>query len=396
MKKANLFFTLLMIIVLFSNCQKEENTKPTCAILTPSDSATFFIGDTIKITSEAADEDGTIKEMKLTVNGEGKTFTSNNTLDYNLLTDNYSSGNYTIAIIAIDNENAETTTQISVELIEKTEVPSLTITSIDSITNSSVKVNCQILNNGNSTLTESGVCWNTEAAPTIDGHHNISAGISDFYKINIQDLETNTTYYLRAYAKNNVGIAYSELVSFTTLEDFETVQTGQMTDTRDNKVYSTVRIANIWWLAQNLDFYTESSVYYQNDSLTYSHLGRLYSYEDALYSCPTGWHLASDDEWISLERAMGLAEGELSQEGWRGTGIATKLKVGGESKFEATVGGYAHDGNFADLGLGYWWTSSKKESDKMWFRSISDYLDTVERNAYPDDYKFSARCVKDE
>lgn len=177
----------------------------------------------------------------------------------------------------------------------------------------------------------------------------------------------------------------------------ETLENGTISDTRDNQVYKVIEINNTWWMAENLNFNTENSVYYNGDSLNYHEYGKLYSYVEVLNACPDGWHLATDEEWKNLERAMGMNEDEIYSADWpRGEGIAQKLKVGGESKFEAKLGGCAFEDVFADLGLGYWWTATKKDDELIWFRSMSASSDGIERNAYPDTYKFSVRCVKDE
>lgn len=208
---------------------------------------------------------------------------------------------------------------------------------------------------------------------------------------------TNDTigeYVISIFATDNENLNVSSQITIT-LKDSALIRTSTMSDDRDGKIYNTVRIADVWWLAENLMYNSENSVFYQNDSNAYHIYGKLYSYEEALNTCPSGWALATDQDWKSLEKAMGMSDKDVISEGWRGSTIATKLKVNGKSKFEAKLGGYYSNGNFADIGLGYWWTSSKDNDTNIWFRSMSDYYDTVERNSYPDSYKFSIRCVKE-
>jgi hypothetical protein len=62
-----------------------------------------------------------------------------------------------------------------------------------------------------------GVCWSTITNPTISlpTKTNNGAG-SGFFTSNLTSLTANTTYYVRAYAKNNSGTRYGNQVSFTT------------------------------------------------------------------------------------------------------------------------------------------------------------------------------------
>ena len=79
---------------------------------------------------------------------------------------------------------------------------------------------------GNGTITDlgtpnptaHGVCWNTSGAPTTADshtHEGALAAIGPFSSI-MTGLSPNTTYYVRAYAKNTAGTAYENEVSFTT------------------------------------------------------------------------------------------------------------------------------------------------------------------------------------
>ena len=66
-----------------------------------------------------------------------------------------------------------------------------------------------------------GVCWGTEPNPDIDGSHTTEeTGIGSFSST-LDGLNPNTTYYVRAYAVSDYGLAYGNEVSFTT-EAFHT------------------------------------------------------------------------------------------------------------------------------------------------------------------------------
>lgn len=90
-----------------------------------------------------------------------------------------------------------------------------------------------ISHNGGGTISDKGICWSDTPNPTLD-NKVISAGTgqSTFSK-SISILRPNTTYYVRAYAKNEIGTSYGDEMSFTTpdayYDGFETGFSGTYT-----------------------------------------------------------------------------------------------------------------------------------------------------------------------
>ena len=77
-----------------------------------------------------------------------------------------------------------------------------------------------VISDGGGWVTEKGICWSTNHNPTINGNHYgfSGGGVGDTYSVFLTGLTTNTTYFVRAYAINSAGTAYSsEEVFFTTL-----------------------------------------------------------------------------------------------------------------------------------------------------------------------------------
>ena len=93
--------------------------------------------------------------------------------------------------------------------------PTVTTNDVSSVTSNSAVCGGNVTSAGNGTVTERGVCWSISENPTInDSHTNDGTGTGS-YTSNITNLTENTTYYVRAYATNEVGTAYGEQKIFT-------------------------------------------------------------------------------------------------------------------------------------------------------------------------------------
>lgn len=68
-------------------------------------------------------------------------------------------------------------------------------------------------------IIEKGACYSTTPTPTIDDYTEVCtiSGIGK-YSLLVKNLSPETTYYIRAYAKNKKGVGYGEITSFTTLK----------------------------------------------------------------------------------------------------------------------------------------------------------------------------------
>lgn len=113
-------------------------------------------------------------------------------------------------------------------------VPSVTI----SVTNSgqtTATIVVNVISDGGVTVTERGVCWSTAHNPTTSGNHVSHGNGTGEFTVNITGLTPNTTYYLRAYAINSVGTAYSnEIVLTTTSISVPNVTTSNVTNISSN------------------------------------------------------------------------------------------------------------------------------------------------------------------
>ncbi len=49
--------------------------------------------------------------------------------------------------------------------------------------------------------------------------------------------------------------------------------------------------------------------------------------------CPDGWHLPTDEEFKTMEMALGMSQSEADNTGWRGTDEGSKLKEANSLEF---------------------------------------------------------------
>lgn len=73
-----------------------------------------------------------------------------------------------------------------------------------------------IVSDGGNYVTARGVCWSTNELPTIADKKTIDGKGSGSFQSMALGLSSLTTYYLRAYATNDLGTGYGNQVSFTT------------------------------------------------------------------------------------------------------------------------------------------------------------------------------------
>ena len=153
----------------------------------------------------------TIEDNK-TTNGNGVgTFTSN-------MTDLELGTTYYVRAYATNEVGTAYGEEVSFTTMEKLLPTVATATEVTNITVSSATCGGEVTFNGNVEVTSRGICWSTSQNPTIEDNKTSNGNGVGTFTSNMTDLEHNTTYYVRAYAANEVGTAYGEEVSFTTME----------------------------------------------------------------------------------------------------------------------------------------------------------------------------------
>lgn len=66
------------------------------------------------------------------------------------------------------------------------------------------------------TISERGICWNTSSDPTISNSHTSDGTGTGSFTSSLTGLTDGASYYVRAYATNQVGTAYGQNESFNT------------------------------------------------------------------------------------------------------------------------------------------------------------------------------------
>jgi uncharacterized protein (TIGR02145 family) len=166
------------------------------------------------------------------------------------------------------------------------------------------------------------------------------------------------------------------------------------TDSRDGKVYKTVKIGSQTWLAENLNYEAKGSLCYDNKKENCDKYGRLYDWNTAKAACPSGWHLPTQQEWNVLTAFIG---GENTE------GKKLKAKSGWHKKgpdeygFAAlTGGGCLSDGDFRTAGdNGNWWSATERDASQAYHRYM-DYEYEGASWGYNDKTRlYSIRCIRD-
>lgn len=324
-------------------------------------------------------------------------------------------------------------------------LPIVTTSEVSFITCTTAKAGGLITLQEGAKFTESGICWGTETNPTLDNNKIANYGSSNSYTLSIFGLTTGTTYFVRAYAKNNSSITYGNEVSFST------PSFGSMSDI-DGNVYKTIKIGNQIWMAENLKVtrYQNGDLiptvtdaanwkklttggkcsFNNNDSYinTYGYLYNWFTINDVRKIAPVGWHIPSDNEWSTLIKYLiangynadactdcnNAAKSLAATTGWTiynhtyYNAIGNDLSKNNKSGFSALPGGRRTTINgddkydlpvFLSLGnSGYWWSSTEysKLYPNLAISKRLDYnVDIMGQNYSEKQFGLSIRCIKD-
>ena len=410
----SIVITALLLAFIFG-CSKEEeksNKLPGCKIVAPANGQEIFKGDTVVISVNAIDSDGTIIGVRFFIDGVGKGSADIFPYNYAWATSSESIGNHTIKALSIDNSGGTNSDEITVEISLGGDFPVADFT----------------------------------ASPG-SGLQPLIVSFTDQSTNNPQSWEWNfgdggsSTEHSPSYTYNDIGI-YTVSLTVTNVyasdteikENYIIVSSGGGTGEPcpgtptfnwQGRTYNTVLIGSQCWMKENLNYQTGNSWCYGDNAANCNTYGRLYDWETIMNGeassnsvpsgvqgiCPDGWHIPGDQEWKILEGIVdsqyGMGHNIWDNTGWRGFDAGKRLKTvsGWESgigtnsfMFSALPGGVrSSEGTFSGKGFdGVWWSATEYDSTKVWLRSLYYDSDGVNRYNYPNKPSaYSLRCVRD-
>ncbi|WP_421802258.1 hypothetical protein [Flagellimonas sp.] len=107
-------------------------------------------------------------------------------------------------------------------------VPVVSTVQITEITNKTATGGGTNINDGGSNITQKGICWSKVSSPDLDDNFTEEGGSTEDFTSFLDELDGNTTYFVRAYAINEIGVGYGEELSFTTDENPVVVYEGDV------------------------------------------------------------------------------------------------------------------------------------------------------------------------
>lgn len=215
------------------------------------------------------------------------------------------------------------------------------------------------------------------------------------------------------------GVSSSSTLSSSFVGD----TSGTFIDERDNQTYRYVKIGDQVWMAENLNYETDSNSYcYEDDPDNCNVYGRLYNklvaldgsfHSSAIPSgiqglCPSGWHLPSDAEWDVLASYVAnetQRTGKSEKGNWNEIGNLLKANSSlwnpntgtDDYGFSGLPGGKRDKyGDYGNLGYyGYWWSTTDEENSiwhLLW--RLDSSWDTFYHTSLDLHSALSVRCLR--
>ena len=186
------------------------------------------------------------------------------------------------------------------------------------------------------------------------------------------------------------------------------IKYDSIVDSRDGKVYKTVKIGDQVWMAQNLSYKMNGRFCYKN-SVRYCNIyGGLYLWSAVVGDseskcesresckiqgiCPDGWHMPDTTEWSKLYSTMGKSGYAMQAKGFENWPLATD-----DYGFSALPAGNWFNDGFYNMGFtGDFWLTTRKDGGEPYYWDL-DY--DADRSGFKtlisSQMRLSIRCIKD-
>lgn len=325
-------------------------------------------------------------------------------------------------------------------------LPVVNVEMVEDITSTSAICRSQVLAKGGTVVTASGICWGTTPNPTISDNFSTDSNGTNGYVSNLMGLTPGTTYYVRAFATNSVGTAYSIQKSFTTthpvspfgntiLIDAQTCPGTDVVTDYEGNTYHTVQIGQQCWMKENLRtrhysdgtpvswwavpgddadllplhgcFYNWSAVMYNDSSSSANPSG-------VQGICPDGWHIPSHAEWVQLityvnsmsqyqcgSDSNNIIWALITPNLWCNIfspyyhcGANNAVINFNSTGFSAFLTGHYTTWTYDYASCGYFWTSTLNTNNAFVFKLSCSY-EHINLSVHNNEYGASVRCIRD-
>ena len=186
------------------------------------------------------------------------------------------------------------------------------------------------------------------------------------------------------------------------------------TDSRDGRSYNVVKIGDLTWMVENLNYETETSACPDGDSRNCKRLGRLYSWAEAKTVCPEGWRLPTSADFAqilaqSLDGNPGAVSNEAgaklkSRDSWfkKGNGSDefgfNALPAGYRVAISKSDDGTISGGNFDGIGgYAYFWSATEDPENpesNAYYLFLAFNSKSASVNSFSKNDLRSVRCVR--
>lgn len=278
------------------------------------------------------------------------------------------------------------------------EAPSVETDEISSITTFTANVKGNVTYDGGSKVTSRGVCWSKTDYPNIDSSFCIDAGSGEgIFECMLSGLESNTTYYVRAYAINDVDTSYGENKSFKTKISYGSINGYDWVDLGlpSGLKWATTNVGAslpeefgeyyAWGEIKTKPEYTSDNCFTFGETI--SDFSGNQTYDVARKKWGSTWRIPTRPEFDELKNHCTWDLCTLNDV------IGYKVTGPNGNQIFLPAAGYQYETSFFDTGdKGYYWTSTPNE-DSYDDYAFSFHFNMNSQYVYSF-YRYYGQCVR--